>query len=416
MSDIDYSIKDVEKLVQVDGTVKNVEVARLTAPGENFLSLVLRVDFEVEKNGSSKTISTVAKRLPLGERKSLDFNSKAMTNEIKWYTEIVPLIKNFANEQGIQNIDMFPEYCGSRYSLDPERQEADRDSVLLLKNLIPQGFKNEDRYKGFDLKTSKAIIKRMALFHSLPLIMKFKKPDDFRILKDYLENNLPKYPAPGDGPDKEKFSPPPGTLGPEDTLLETMINMPECAPYVSKLRPLIGVPKGPVQWHKEGIEPWNTIVHNDFWVNNIMVNPREGEEPLVKIVDFQMCTYGPYAKDLIFFLLTSVDNGVTKKYLDDLIKLYYDEFTSILDRGNIDVELTFTDFLKEIQRVAIESEFCHVLFFTTIVFGEKGTGIDAAIEEFNPFQHLIEMIKKMNQHQKDKLVLIASESAHRNWI
>ena len=56
MSEIDFSIQNIEEVVKFDGKVKNAVVTRLTAPGENYLSLVLKVDIEVEKNGQSKIV------------------------------------------------------------------------------------------------------------------------------------------------------------------------------------------------------------------------------------------------------------------------------------------------------------------------------------------------------------------------
>lgn len=414
MADIDYSIKNIEKSVKLDGDIKNVDVSRLTEPGENFISLVLKVDFTVEKDGKSEIVSTVAKRIPMGERKSIDFNVNAMKNEIIFYTEIVQLIKDFAKELGIEELDFFPEYVTSRYSCDPEKnekKEADADSYLFLENLIPLGYKNEDRYKGFDLVTTKAILKRLALLHSVPIAMKIKKPDSFKVIKEFFDGMVKPKPE-----DAEKFEPPPGTKSPDDLLLDIMINMSQSSPYVDKLKTRQGKKLDLTLWFKPGEEPWNTFVHGDFWVNNIMINPRKGKEPLVKFVDFQMPQYGSYAKDLVFLLLCSISNDVIEKYMDDLLWYYYEEFTSILKKAELDLELTFTAFLKELRRVAIETEFHHVLFFTTVVFGEKKAILDPALQEFDPIEHMTKKIKNMNGHHKDKLGLIATEAGQRNWI
>lgn len=138
MASTDFSIKDIEKVVTFDGKIKQVEITRLTAPGENYLGLVLKVDFEVEKNGHSRVISSVAKCMPKSNAIPPMILAHHMRNEIAWYTEIVPLLKDFAEENKI-DLNIYPKFYGSRYSLDPEKKEPDEESVLLMENLIPEG-------------------------------------------------------------------------------------------------------------------------------------------------------------------------------------------------------------------------------------------------------------------------------------
>lgn len=139
-----YSIRDIETVLQphLGGSkVTKVNLSRLTAPGENYLSLVFRVDVEVvNENGKSETVSAVAKRLPLfGDKKpEMDFNAVAMKNEIKWYSDVIPIYKEFARDYNIDS-NYFPDYLGSRLSLNAASKDADSESVLLVRNLYPEG-------------------------------------------------------------------------------------------------------------------------------------------------------------------------------------------------------------------------------------------------------------------------------------
>lgn len=412
MIDIDYSIKELEKSVDLGGEIKHIEISRLTAPGENFTSLVLKVEFEIIKHGQSKIVSTVAKRLPMGERKNIEFNAKAMKNEITFYNEIVPLIRDFGKDNGIEKLNFFPECFGSRYSCDSTKKEVNNDSFLLLENLIPKGYRNEDRYKGFDLTTTKAIIKEIALLHSVTLAMKFNKPDLFKVMKEFFQNSVTKL----EELELERSRPPPGTKDPEELLMDIMINIPECSRYVDRLKIIQEKLKDVSVWFKPGVEPWCTLVHGDLWINNIMIKHREGKEPLVKFVDFQMPTYGSYAKDLLCLLLTSVDSDTITHHMDDLLWSYYEEFISVLKKVKVDLELTFTAFLKELRRVALEVEVQHAILLSTVVFGEKNTALDHTIQEFDRFKEITIMIEKMNQQQKDKLSWLATEAGQRNWL
>ncbi|XP_030767126.1 uncharacterized protein LOC115890908 [Sitophilus oryzae] len=413
MSTQEYKIKDIEKVVQIKGPIKNVKITRLTAPGENYLSLVFRVDVQTDENGQINNKSLVAKCIPPQNKDFLGINMISMRNEIEWYIDIVPLWDEYFEEYGITE-SIFPKYYGSRID-NSDNGRPDMDCVLVLENLNPLGYKNEDRYIGFDLNTTKAVLKRISLFHAAPLGMKFVKPEKFKLLKDYIDScrmadkAFPEEPPPHD----ESESP---SVTPESALIEAIKNIPECAEYVPKLVPFLSKIVTPADWNIEGEEPWSTISHNDCWVNNIMIRVKDGEETLVKLVDFQMCGYKSFASDLVFFLLTSVRNEVLTEHFDELIRYYYDEFVNYLEKFQVNLKLSYEEYLLELKNAAQTSEITHALIFSSIVFGEKGTGVDIAVEEFNPFIHLTKMIQNMSDKQKRKIITIATETTKRNWI
>lgn len=144
---MDYTIPGIDQVVQPyinGGKIVKVDLSRLTAPGENYISLVFRADFELEsKNGeTSEKISAVAKRLPTAPLKGkFNYHAMSMKIEIEWYSKIVPLFKSFAKEYGL-DCDYFPTYLGSRLSQDLDSQQPDSEAVLLVKNLLPEGRKS----------------------------------------------------------------------------------------------------------------------------------------------------------------------------------------------------------------------------------------------------------------------------------
>ncbi|XP_030767106.1 uncharacterized protein LOC115890895 [Sitophilus oryzae] len=416
MANIDYSIKDIDKIVHLDGDIKKVEVTRLTAPGENYLSLVLRVDIEVEKNGQRHIVNAVAKRLPLGKSSmGPELHKFSMKNEIKFYVEILPILTKFSSEYGVDCRQLYPKYYGSRLSLDPTQTEADEESVLLLENLIPEGYENEDRFIGFDYPASKAILKELALFHAIPIALRIKHPEQFKVVKEYL--NTP-HPHPfGKGPPggENKNGPPEGQKGPGHALLNALQKIPECSPFIPRLEPHMTKHMGPPAF-RPGVEPWATMSHNDFWVNNIMIKPQPDKEPLVKLVDFQGCKYQSFANDVVFFLLTSIRNDVHKAHFDDLLRYYYDEFTKLLKQLESNLELTYDQYLKELETAAKESETKHAIGFSTIVFGEKNSSVDVAVEDVDFFAMISKKTENMNEFRKAKLIHIVPEVCKRNWI
>ncbi|KAH1021126.1 hypothetical protein HUJ04_010681 [Dendroctonus ponderosae] len=381
MSKSDYLIKDLENVITgIDGEIKNIDISRLTAPGENFMSLVFRVDIQVEKDGKVETVHVVAKRLPAVLK--MDFNALAMTHEIKWYSEIAPLIKEFGQEYGIDT-DFYPECLGTRLSMDSTKTSADAESVLLLKNINPDGI------------SAKAFLPTLATFHSIPLAMKFKKPEQFKIVKKCLNSVLKHDPAlldalkntPPSGSDSKVGAPPDNPPSPRITY-EKMLEIPECQPYRANIEAMKEANKD----MRDAIlspadEPWATMVHNDSWVNNIMVKLRGEEEPLVK-----------------------------REHLDDLLRYYYDQLTSKLEKFDIpELKLSYSDYLKELEKVAQAGEMAHVIFFVNPVFAEKGHASDFLVGEGDRAETLRVMMNNMGERKKQKLALIMELAVKRNW-
>lgn len=84
---------------------------------------------------------------------------------------------------------------------------------------------------------------------------------------------------------------------------------------------------------------FNSISHNDFWVNNMMIQYDGNQEPIsVKILDFQLTKFAPIALDLLFFLFTSINYDLLRDSFDDLIKEYYAEFIRVLKLHSCPVE------------------------------------------------------------------------------
>ncbi|XP_060530518.1 uncharacterized protein LOC132704514 [Cylas formicarius] len=404
---VDVELNNLEDALKtrLNGKITKQTVTRLTPPGENFCSLILKVDLDTEENGKKETVHTVVKLLPLQEKFKEMFRS-CMKNEIQWYSKIIPLFKEFQEECGFEETsDFFPEMYGGRLSLDSQKTEPDDDSILVLENLIVDGYKNEDRYIGFDLKTSKNILRRLATFHMGFIAMKLKKPELFeKEVKTYLEEMKPP-PPPKDGGDPFP--------NPNEYILKAIGENPECSPLISKLE--VVLQHDFFKTVPEIVEPWATVSHSDFWVNNIMVK-YEGDDVKIKFVDFQMCRYRSFAFDLIFFLLTSVQTPIQKQYFDELIRYYYFEFVKNLKLFKVDLSLSYEEYLEELKTAA-SFEVHHSIFFSTIIFGTKNAEYDYSTDvNFDPGNHMLSMVKSMPPNQKEKMAVMTLLAAKRGWL
>lgn len=140
-------IKDLENLIQqYTGPGKklvNSQVTKLTAPGDNYLGLVLKVVGTLkDENGKEEEFSAVAKCLNF----DMPDHFKKMippqyTKERAFYVDIVPTLQKFQQKQGLEQpsiTDIFATLYTSRSSLK-ENGEPDEDAVLLFENLNKQG-------------------------------------------------------------------------------------------------------------------------------------------------------------------------------------------------------------------------------------------------------------------------------------
>lgn len=141
-------IKNLQELLsQYVGPKKKIissDVSNLMALGENYLSVVLKVDvlLQDEETGKEEKLSGVAKTIPSGGMfdRMIDFGKMNYNNERIWYTDVVPTLTNFAREKGfVRNLDIFPRLIAFRANLHGENDEVDLDSVLLMENLQIQG-------------------------------------------------------------------------------------------------------------------------------------------------------------------------------------------------------------------------------------------------------------------------------------
>lgn len=140
-------IKNIEGLLsEYLGPNKKVissSVGSLTAPGENYLSVVLKVDVVIrnEENGKEEKLNGVGKCLHSGGNEMMKmFGKMNYNNEKNWYTEIVPTLQNFLKDRGVKrDFDFFPKLIAYRANLHGENDEVDEDSVILLENLGVSG-------------------------------------------------------------------------------------------------------------------------------------------------------------------------------------------------------------------------------------------------------------------------------------
>lgn len=118
-----------------------------------------------------------------------------------------------------------------------------------------------------------------------------------------------------------------------DTLIEVVSGWSDFEKYTEKLRKLR--PKL-MQKCIEGIKPvphhFNTLIHGDFWTNNIMLSYNERSNKLqnVALIDFQYSCWGSTTLDLHYFFNTSLEEDLRLNHQEELVQFYHERLLAAL--------------------------------------------------------------------------------------
>ncbi|CAG9831174.1 unnamed protein product [Diabrotica balteata] len=382
-----------------DKKIIDSKITRLTAPGENFGSEMLKVDLRLKSTeGKEEDLHVVAKLIPENEFSRAIFNVDVSFNvEKEFYNSIVPTLQDFQRKQGITKvIDCFPRLYGARNNLGNNGEKVDNNAALVLENLKIQGFDNIDRIKGFDLATTKMILKCLAEFHAIPVAIKVKDTKTFeKNIKAYMSCNFPAAPKP-----------------PVEDLFEVVYNTLQDKTYEKFVPKIQESAKKFSLMSDEFREPFATISHRDLWVNNIMVKQDENTTEEVKIVDFQLYSYDSPAADIFFFLFSSVNFDVLRYHLDNLLHYYQQHFQSTLKNLNCDLDFSYQKFIEELG-LATSWELAHTIFMVSFVINGPKGGIPMP-KDMNEKQDLSHI--KLPDFVVDRVKWILSECDRRNWL
>ncbi|XP_033315081.1 uncharacterized protein LOC117213658 [Bombus bifarius] len=383
--------------------IENYTSKSLLPPGENYGSSIFSVDVELkDKNtGKKEALHLIAKMCPPTEYQREIFNSsRTFMKEIFMYETILPAYNKLEVECGLRKNEVFeilPKFYGSRLSLQPDK-EFDDDAVILMENLKIEGYYTGDRSIGYDLEHAEEAVKALARFHALGIAMKEKRPGIFEVFKMYarpLQHST-------DNTDN-MFA----------LVLDQIKNDPETSPYYEKCKKILTQLKVEDLWVDALREPWTTIIHSDFWVNNVMFHCSEkGKIDGVKFVDFQIYLYGSPLRDLLFFLYSSVKNDTTEEQIDDLLDLYYETFINTLSKMGCNTSLYTKEGFQEKLVEDAEREFIHVSWMIKVL-----TLDTKEIENFDVDKMQSVLTGQTgNQLFKDRLRKLVLAFVKRNWI
>ncbi|KAK9884575.1 hypothetical protein WA026_007418 [Henosepilachna vigintioctopunctata] len=306
-------------------------------PSESVLSHIVAVTVQycIKNDGSSNThsLKLIIKMLPQ-DPFSRFFVTEAQFDlrEIKFYTEVVPDLEKFKQENTNDGQEMrlpIPKcYYGHYFAGTNEPEPSPPESVLVLENIKTCGYVSSDFSRGLTLRQTTAAVQAIAQIHALSLSYKILKAnsltDKYAFLfqttrasdsyQQLIERGLPQL----------------------SQFLETRPGLADILAALNDLRPHT---KAIIESLLTPKEPMALITHTDFWCNNLMFK----EDDTVcqcSILDWQMVTYSRATNDLALLLISSVPAELRRLHTEKLLDAYWETMISSCRSLGLNVETT----------------------------------------------------------------------------
>ncbi|CAD1476435.1 unnamed protein product, partial [Heterotrigona itama] len=388
-----------------DFRIRQLEWKPLTAPGENFGSVMLAITVTLTRpSNKTETLNLVAK-LPPTSAYLLDLFNSPVTfkKELRFYDMMAEEFINLQAENGLNEKDLsslVPKFIVGRIGLKDPR-EFDEQAVIILENLKFSGYNTGDRILGLDRKHTEFAVENLAKLHALTIALRMKKPQLYeRIAAEVMVGVLNET--------TEKCV--------NDMVKKTQSDcqgIEEIKPYLDQINRTIERDNQAKKNPAKPEEPWPTLIHNDFWVNNMMFRHNEKGEPVdMKMVDFQLCLCDYGVKDLIFFLISSANKEILDNNLDDMFELYYSCFIRMLKTLKVDTERFSKQKFDEILNRCGPEKFTHCAMMTQVIQAPKRNSSESKnVEGSDVFMDV-----SNNEIYRQKLIHTVTLFDKRGWL
>lgn len=340
----------------------------LTAPGDNYGSEMLALTVLIRKKTekSCTTLELVAKRPPNNKQLLAIFQtSRTFIKENSIYTIVAPCVAEFEREVGLiedkQRLNVFCECFGARISIKPKSNLVDGDALLLLRNMKVLNYRTADRLIGLDSEHSKLVLSELAKFHATFIAIKLLKPNLF---KDAIFPFIDKVDIDAGMEEESKIA-----------MIESIkSDVRKVAPplYRTQLMELIDCCiKKQMNLNYPKDRPYVTVIHNDFWINNILIGYENQRPTAIKMIDYQFVSCDSLVHDVIFFILSSIKDECLDGMMDMWLSFYHEKFYKHLKLLGCPTDAySYENFVKEIK-LAAPLELYHILSMLKVVFAKQ---------------------------------------------
>ncbi|KAH8283784.1 hypothetical protein KR054_001373 [Drosophila jambulina] len=274
------------------------------APGENYATIMLRVELDVETKDKSLVTKAFMLKTPHQSetyRKILE-ETDIFDVERGMYLEVVPEMEQLYRDAGLE-----VKFGAEAYEISTS------DYYVLLEDLRPRGFRNVNRLEGLDQAHTENVLRKLAQWHAASAVrVELKGPYEEKYTKGFFKSE--------EIVDAFCNRSVKNLLNTIDQYEGHEVYLKDLQSVSEKLLDVVNdlnVPKA---------DEFNALNHGDSWSNNIMFQYNEKNEILnTYFVDLQIPHYGTVAQDLYYFLISSTSLDIKTSKFDYLIWFYHSE-------------------------------------------------------------------------------------------
>uniref|UniRef100_A0A6P4EQP0 Uncharacterized protein LOC108045619 n=1 Tax=Drosophila rhopaloa TaxID=1041015 RepID=A0A6P4EQP0_DRORH len=292
--------------------VKSFKADSGSAAGENYATIMLRINIEVElQDGKSKPVSYMVK-LPhqLEMFQEMMKRTNIFDIERSMYNQVVPEMEAIYKEVGV-------DITFGAKSYDLKNAKTD---YVALEDLGVKGFKNANRLEGLDQTHTKRVLRKLAQWHAASAVRVATKGSypDVLLHGFFKEENRPMM--------TEMMN----SMG--SNFVKSCPTYEGYEVFIDKVKALqpVFIDKT-FEIAKVDPSEFNVLNHGDSWSNNVMFQyDAFGKIKEVYLVDYQIPKYGTVAHDLLYFLISSTKLEDKLSKFDYYIKVYHENLVEHL--------------------------------------------------------------------------------------
>ena len=109
-------------------------------------------------------------------------------------------------------------------------------------------------------------------------------------------------------------------------------------------------------WMVGGLDtsgPLGTVLHGDFWCNNMLFKYEDGVPTQMKMVDFQIARFGHPLNDVLYLMYTSTVAEVRRQHMNSWLSFYFTTLMAALEKLNAQVsDYTFEDLMVDCKKLS----------------------------------------------------------------
>uniref|UniRef100_A0A0A1XS26 Uncharacterized oxidoreductase dhs-27 n=1 Tax=Zeugodacus cucurbitae TaxID=28588 RepID=A0A0A1XS26_ZEUCU len=284
-------------------------------PGENFVSVMLRIHLDLELKDGSKKHKTYVMKTMLEDEAGSDVIERLelFPKELDMYGIFLPAFEKLYKDAG-KPVQFAPrclltETKGNRMN-------------FVFEDLSVKGYRNVDRIKGLNMDQMSRALQKLAEFHAASVVyyeqrgpypekykFGFVQETDYAHQKELFEMRIIQF--------KEAMKG--WGLKDVDKYFKKLLTFEQCWKCMMK------------NVRETSRNSFNVLNHADFWSSNVMYTFLEnGTVDDVMLLDFQMCKWGSPVEDLIFMITVSAAKDIRIKEYEHFVAIYHERLVECL--------------------------------------------------------------------------------------